>query len=280
MESDLRALILGALLPGTASVVCLVIAGRTSQGWLRAVLGLVLFAVVLAAFLALKLGTLPPDDAWQLLPWLAVAASLINFIPANKKILKIFYILILALLGYLLVPQFERLAEERTYWLGAMMLGLFVSLATSLLIAHKLIGPALPFYWLLITVAALLLTLSASLLKFTQLGGMLVAVVAGCLIAAWLFPQRSVAQTIAPGWAVLFPGLVLEARLYTFSEVPLTSFLLVLIAPLMIWLTALPGVRKMKPIWRTTIGTICVLVPLAIGLSFAGQVALRDVEEW
>jgi hypothetical protein len=276
----LQPLVLGGLLPGAASVLCLCLAGRTDRNWLRAVLGLVLFAVILAGFLALKLGSLPPDDAWELLPWFAVAASLINFLPRNIIIFKIFYILILSCLGSLLVPNFERLADERIYWLGAMIMALFISLTSALLSAQKVTGPALPFYWLLISVGATLLTLSASLLKFTQLGGMLVALVAGCLIAAWLYPQRGVAQTIAPGWAVLFPGLVLEARLYTFSEVPLISFLLVLVAPLMIWLTALPGVRKMKPIWRTTIGAICVLTPLAIGLSFAGQVALRDVEEW
>jgi MFS family permease len=280
MVIELQPLVLGGLMPGAAGVLCLCLAGRTDRGWLRAMLGLMLFADILAGFLALRLGSLPPDDTWQLLPWFAVIASLINFLPRNINIFKIFSVLILSCLGFLLVPNFERLADERIYWLGAMIIALFISLTSSLLSAQKLTGPALPFYWLLISVGATLLTLSASLLKFTQLGGMLVAVVAGCLIAAWLYPQRGVAQTIAPGWAVLFPGLVLEARLYTFSEVPLTSFLLVLMAPLMIWLTALPGVRKMKPIWRTTIGTLGVLAPLAIGLSLAGQVALRDVEEW
>jgi hypothetical protein len=280
MEFELPALIYGGLIPGLVSTIGLCLAGLSSSRWARPLAGIFIFASVLAGYFVLKLGTFPPAERWELLPWLALAACLISFFELQVWLVAILYAALAVAAGIVLVPKFERLADERFYWLMVFPAVLGVTIESSVLQARKLIGPALPYYWLLITAAGTALVLFANLLKFTHMGGMLVAIMMGCLIAACFFPARALASALASGWSLFFSGLVLEARLATFSEVPLVSYVLVLVAPLMIWLTAIPGVRKMKPVWRTTIGTICVLAPLAIGLFWAGQVSLHDVEEW
>ena len=280
MEFELRAVVFGLVLPGLVSLVALTLAARFSRGWVRALTGVALFLGIVLSAVGLGLGPLRPLEAWQWIPWLALFVSLGNSARTHIAILEIFYVLISLLASRLLVPDIERLAEERWLWLFTMPVVILTSISSAVMQTRKLDGPSLPFFWLLITLAGAVLTGLASLNTFAHLGGMLMAVVAGCLVAAWIFPTRSLTSIIAPGWATFFSGLVMEAKLASFSEVSLASYMLILIAPFMIWLTAIPGVRKMKPIWRTTIGTLCVLAPLAIGLALAGQVALRDVEEW
>ena len=78
---------------------------------------------------------------------------------------------------------------------------------------------------------------------------------------------------------MIYPGLLIEAKLYTFSDVPFVSYLLLLCAPLTIWLTAIPVVRKMNSGWRFALGMLLLMTPIAVGLYWAGQVAIDDMTD-
>ncbi len=132
---------------------------------------------------------------------------------------------------------------------------------------------------MLASFASALLVFCASIVTFAQLGGILAGVVAGCWVASWFFPLDRLLRRIAPGWAVVYPGLLIEAKLYTFSEVPFVSYLLLLSAPLTIWLTAIPVVQKMKSGWRFALGLLLLMTPIAVGLYWAGQVAIDDMTD-
>jgi hypothetical protein len=280
MGFELQALVFGLLVPGAVSLACCWAAARRPAAPARGLAGSLIFLAVAACAFAMSLISFPPREAWQWLPWLALAMTLPSLLTGHLAILEIFYAIIAIAAAWLLVPDVERLAPQRPYWLAALPALVLASTTSAVWQARTLDGPALAFYWVLISSAAPLLVFLASLGTFAHLAGMLTASAAGAFIAGLLRRGRPINAVLAPGWASLCAGLVLEARLASFSEVPLASYLLVLLSPFMIWLTALPGLRKMKPVWRTTIGTLCVLAPLAIGLALAGQVALRDVEEW
>ncbi len=220
-----------------------------------------------------------PTENWQWLAWLGILACLIPVVTGNKWILGIFYSLFVLLAAWLLVPHFERLADQRWYWLTAVPLVLLISIGSSILLGQRLDGPALPCYWLLASLASALLVFCASILTFAQLGGIFAGVIAGCCVASRLFPTRSLTSAIAPGWAVVYPGLLIEAKLYTFSEVPFLSYLFLLCAPFTIWLTAIPAVRKMKSGWRIALGFLLLMTPIAVGLYWAGQVAIEDMTD-
>ena len=236
-------------------------------------------AVPLWCILLFQAGSLKPQENWEWLPWLGVLACRINATSSNKWILGILYILFALLATWLLVPEFERLAPERPYWLIAVPLMLLVSLGSSTGLSHRLAGPALPFVLLLATFAAALLAFAAAIAKFAELGLIVTGMLAGCCVASFCFPSRPLTSAIAPGWSVLYPGFLIEAKLYSYSEVPLASYILLLCAPLTIWLTAIPPLRKMKPVWRTVLTLVLLLAPIAVGLYWAGQVAIEDVTD-
>ncbi|HEV8058329.1 MAG TPA: hypothetical protein VGP68_00530 [Gemmataceae bacterium] len=280
MNFEGKAILFGFLLPGLVSFLGLASASRLGSNRSRSGLGALAFGLIPLWYFSLGLGTsLWPAENWQWLAWLGIVACLIHVVTGNKWILGIFYSLFVVLAAWLLVPHFERLADERWYWLIAVSLVLLISLGSCMLLAQRLGGPALPCYWLLASLAAVLLVFCASILTFAQLGGIFAGVIAGCCVASWLFPTRSLTSAIAPGWAVVYPALLIEAKLYTFSEVPFLSYLLLVCAPLTIWLTALPGVRKMKSGWRFVLGFLLLMTPITVGLYWGGQVAIDDMTE-
>ena len=275
----IHALGVGFILPGLISFFCLALATRSKRRRPRAMLGALVIGAIPFWGYWLNLGPLWPEENWQWLVWLALLSCLINTIAGSKWILWISYTLFVILAAWRLVPDFERLTDQRWYWLVVFPIVLLISLDSTILLSHRLVGPSLPFCFLLATFAAAMLIFCASLGKSAQLTGILAGVMAGCFVASFCFPTRSLLSTLAPGWAVLYPGLLIEGRLYSFSEVPLASYILLLCAPLMIWLTAIPPLRKMKPVWRTALSLLLVLAPLAVGLYWAGQVAIEDVTD-
>jgi hypothetical protein len=276
----LKDLGLGFLLPGLICFDCLAGGARSGRPRLLPFLG-ILAMVPLAFFGAcLELNTFAPTESWQRLPWLAAAACLLRALSPNNTINGILNTLFALGAAWLLVPDFQRLEAERPYWLGASALLLLLMLWSAGSWSTKLRGPGLPLLLFLATLAASLLAFFVSFAKLAQLGGIAAGCMAGCWLAAFFYRDQPLTSAIAPGWAVFFTGVVLGARLNTESEVPLASFALVVATPLTIWLTFLPGVRTMKPIWRLALGIALAAVPAALGLFLAGQVALANMEEW
>ena len=269
----------GFVLPGLISLICLAIATRSHRRRPRALLGALVIGAIPFWGYWLEFGPLWPAENWQWLVWLALLSCLINAIAGSQWILWISYIFFVVLAAWLLVPDNERHADDRWYWLVVVPIVLIVSLDSTILLSHRFVGPVLPFYYLLATLAVATLIFSANLAKMAQLTGILAGVMAGCWLASFCFPTRSLFSALAPGWAVLYPGLLIEAWLYGYSDVPLFSYILLLFAPLTIWLTALPLVRKMKSTWRTALGLLLLLGAIAVGLYWAGQAAIEDVPD-
>src|SRR4051794_36238571 len=117
----------GFFVPGLAAFLCLVGAARWDRRRPRDVLGAVVYLAVPAWCWFLQLGPWRPAESWQWLPWLGILACVINAAATHKWILWIFYSLFVLLAAWLLVPDIERLAAERTFWLVAVPLTLLVS---------------------------------------------------------------------------------------------------------------------------------------------------------
>jgi hypothetical protein len=269
----------GFLLPGLFSFACLALAARSDVRRRRDLLGALVFLPLPLWCFCLDVCPWRPAENWHWLPWLAITACLIHALPRTKWILWIFYTLFSVAAAWALVPDVERLAPERWIWLSAFPLVLLASFDSTIMLSRRLVGPAFPFYLLLCTGAAALLAFCASIASMAQAAGVLAGVVVGCCLASWRFPAKSLTSAIVPGWVVLYAGITIDARLYTWSEVPLVSFILVLLAPLMIWLTVLPPVRKMNAGRRTMLTGLLVMIPLAVGLYLAGQLAVEEVTE-
>jgi hypothetical protein len=90
--------------------------------------------------------------------------------------------------------------------------------------------------------------------------------------------QQADAGTAAPAVAVLLPGLLLTGQNTTFSEVPLTSFLLVALAPLALLPTLLPPFRRWEGIGLRILQLTLILAPLVVAVVLAMQAESLEFE--
>jgi hypothetical protein len=85
---------------------------------------------------------------------------------------------------------------------------------------------------------------------------------------------------IAPGIAVLLPGLLLGTQKETVSDVPLASFIVAALAPIAMGLTLLPPFSRISSNrWRAILISLIALIPVAIALALAMRAETLDFGE-
>jgi hypothetical protein len=105
--------------------------------------------------------------------------------------------------------------------------------------------------------------------SLAQTTAVLAAVLAGCAVAGWLWPQVPVVGAV-PALAVLLPGLMFAMYFRVSSDVfPAAAYLLVLAAPLLLAATVLPPLGRLSPGRRALVRTAAVLAPLAAAVALA-----------
>jgi len=139
----------------------------------------------------------------QWLGWAGLVLGLLGALVARFPRLRPLAALLLAgaaprvLLGFMLEHHWE--GVERVAWPVGLGLGLFVALVGSETLAARRPGPALPFFWMLVTsltAGALVLSHSASL-------GQLAGAVAAGLGPLWVIALRERRLGLAPGGALV-----------------------------------------------------------------------------
>jgi hypothetical protein len=207
-------------------------------------------------------------DEWSWLPWLAVLAGLAVLLPLKGGWLRrgVTALAVLAMGGttaWLLVPDFESLRPVRSYYLGggsAAVLLLWVVLDP---LAEWQPGGRVPLLLACVAVAAAVVILLSGILKLATLAGPLAGALTGCAVVGLLSPDRGCLRGMLPGFAVLLVGLLLQGYLTRGAEdVPAISFLLVPVAPLLLWV----GGRGR---WGGWLQAAAVLLPLAAAVILA-----------
>jgi hypothetical protein len=122
------------------------------------------------------------------------------------------------------------------------------------------------------TAAAMVHTSAA----IAQLAGALAATLGTCTAVAFLQPRFSLARGAAPVTAVLLGGLLLCGHFFT--DMPLTSTLLLALAPHLAWLGMLPAVAARGRAWTAaaTLAGPLVAGALAAGIAFASAPSYGD----
>jgi hypothetical protein len=223
----------------------------------------------LAGYAVQEWAPLKPVDPWHWLPYLALLAGAVGLVELAAAVpwavrwgLRV---LVAAAAAWLLVPSWPDLEAVRPHWLatvGGSVLCLWAVLDP---LARRQPGASFPLLLLLVAMAGgAALELSGNG-KLAQLAGVLAATLGGCAVVSWWYPQRSPVQGMVPGVAVLLPGLLLDGYLYAF-DVPLTSFLLLVTAPLALGVSVLPPFRALKERGRLLVQTVAVLVPVGLAV--------------
>jgi hypothetical protein len=173
------------------------------------------------------------------------------------------------------------LAEHR--WTGVQttewIVGLTVAAAAMTVALDRLLGrqpgPAASIGLVLVVA----LTASVLLLSGTKIYAQLAAAAAAALAPGALLATagRSApfSRTIAPSFVLLVGGLLLAGHLYA-SLTP-ENALLLLIAPLGLWLAELPAVRRWPRWQRGLLGLAAVALPAAVAAGLAARQFLEDM---
>jgi hypothetical protein len=232
----------------------------------------------LAAYAAYGWAPLKPDpnSAWHWLAYAPLVAGLL--IPAGRWLGPA----ALALLGaWFLVPtwdDFDRESALLRVASSALLLAAVLSF-----VAERFAGGLLSILWLVVFVGASVVVMLSGFALLAQLAAVVPALLGVCAIASWIAPSARLLRDVAPGVSILLAGILWSARFVSFSEVPLASYLLVLLAPLASLLMLLPPCRRLGPRQQHALHILGVLVPLAVAVAlgwFATASDAGDDEGW
>lgn len=281
----LRAFVGGLVLPAAIAFACFTLMSRSRRLSAES-------STLLGAALALGLGFLcaawatdvipfKPEDPFHWLPYISLLAAALGFFALSSRApgltLCVLMLIPAGLAAYLMVPDWPRIAEQRqTYQLlFPLCILAWCGLAP---IARQSRGMFLPLLLCVAAACAAALMELCGLASFAQLGGAVVAILIGTAVAAWRLPDRNLVYGLVPGLACLVPGLVISGKITTHSEeIPTASFVLVLIAPLCLWLSWIPMLRKMPAPWLRVLEAALVILPAGLAVLLA---ALAETEEW
>ncbi len=229
----------------------------------------------------------PALPRWHWLLWLGGAALAFGVLIRLPQIpLVIRWLAIAAAAGFmawLLVPV-ELLPEDghkNTTWTIALFA--LVVFAEWVLIEHlcqHVPGGSIPLGLTLTFLAGAAVLLHAGTMRFTDVATFLAASLLGIATAA---RQQADAGGMAPGVAVLLPGLLLSGQttMVSDSEVPvppLTSFLLVALAPLALLPTLLPPFRRWQGVRLGILQLFLLLAPSIVAVVLAMQAVTLTFE--
>jgi hypothetical protein len=267
----------GLLLPAAVAVVALVLAIRLGGGESLAVgIGLASGFAALAATKQIERDFLWPAEAWDWLPalgllgciWVAVAqlpnkfAHLIDW--TGRAV-------VAGLAAWLLVRAQSKREDEPlvAHWYAALGFAIIILWCVLDWAAWCRPGRVMPLLLALVGLAAAVLAELAGLSTVAQLAGVAAGALIGWAVVALLRPSVAVCRAGVPVVAILLPASLFVAYFNSFSDVPTTSYLLLLAAPLALGLAALLPLWA-APSWRrATVEAGAALLPLGVALALA-----------
>jgi hypothetical protein len=264
----LPALIYGVLLPAVAAAVLLL------PAWLRrgtddearafgALAAAVGFAVGHAG---LNYSSVHLDQPWHW-SWLALAAAAVGGSPLPGWLRAVLWPGVAALAAWWLVPPTLFDDAEWKPWrvhCYAAVAGSVLVLGALAPLVRRRPGPLVPLLLAVTAMGAAVVLAQSGNAKLAQLAGVLTATLGAVMVLAALVPDRPIAAGAMPVVAVLLPGLMATGRFYSFSDVPLTSYILAAAAPLGLAVPELPGLRTLPPRGRAALRALAVLALTAI----------------
>jgi hypothetical protein len=212
----------------------------------------------------------PGVPRWPWLLWLGLAALAVGVLIRLPQVpILIRWLAMAAAAGFaawLLVPPDllpEDLRDKAAWPVAAFAAVVFVEWALLEHLCERSPGGGIPLGLALTFFAAATVLIYAHTARLTDVATFLGASLFGIAVAA---RQQADAGAVAPGVAVLLPGLLLAGQYTTFSEVPLTSFLLVALAPLALLPTLLPPFRRWEGIRLRVLQITLILAPLVVAV--------------
>jgi hypothetical protein len=217
-----------------------------------------------------------PDASWKWLPYVAIMAAiaelLVTLMPLPALVRWTVRLGLVSLAAWLLVPTLQETAPHLWFWrtvVGGAMVITWCSLAVS---APRLQGAFLLVLLTVIVLAAAGVLEFAGFLRLVLVAGSLAAALIGIGFAGWWRSASGVGSGVAPGIALLLPGLMCNGYFHRgYPDFPMASVVLVTLAPIVLALTGLAVHWLPSRIGRTVLLLAATLAPTGIALFLAAQ---------
>ncbi len=231
-----------------------------------------LFATIPGRFAAII-----PAQHWHFLPYLAVAGAVLGPLQLARGVTGwqrwLLHATLALFAGWLLVPDWKSLAAIRLWCVSASFAVVFVLSVGLGALAARMPGRLLPLFLSLVSfVAAAVFGLTGTM-TFAQLAGAVGAAMLGCTLVSSSDRSGAIVRGAAMPFAVLLGGLMIVGLLHSYPSDPRASFVLVLLAPMSLWLCEIPPMCRMRRKWRLAARIVIAGLPLAaaVGLAVAAQ---------
>jgi hypothetical protein len=267
----------GVVLPAAVAAIIVALFRGAIGSLPRTAGALALAAGFCTGFFTLGLGNAKPTYYWDWLPAASVvlvATSAVDLLPRLRWLVRPLEIVAVSLAAaWFLIPNFPSLQATRNNWVVglASAIGiLWIGVGT---LARRETGPRLPLAFMAVALSAGALLMLSDSARFTQMVGVLAGVLAGTAALAWFRPKPQPFTGMAAGFAVVLAALLIDGYLSTYSDIPLACFVMVLAAPLLLWLRQFRPVAKLAGLKRILVAELPMLLVLAAALAVAWRAA-------
>ena len=227
------------------------------------------------AFLFFTWAPLRPNEHWHWLPYLAVIAMIVGPASIATGVRRFeryaLYLVVAAIAAFCLVPDWKSLETTR-HW-HRLIVGFGIALPCILLeeLAKRRHGSLLPLSLFATCLAGSVVLVLSGSLKFAQLAGAVSFSLLGCSLVSLRSTKDAAFRGLMLAYTVLLGGLMYIARIHSFSQVPVASYILVLVAPIALWLAVVGPAARLPRRWQVVAQVAVVLIPLAIGVGLAAM---------
>jgi len=221
----------------------------------------------------LSLSPWMPEAHWQWLPYAVLLAAVVGPIvtaPRGSWPVRIGSCAIVAIAAaWFLVPAWEKLEPSRLVYLIGWVV--YVTSLTALLspLTSRFPGPLLPVVLAATLLAGGMVLFLADILRFAWIGVAGAGAMAGIATVAAFDKRTDAIAGVTLPFAVLLAGALLVGRLNSFSDVPWVSYLLVPLAPLLLWVGTRGRLSTLTGARRAVVCAVLPGLPLAIALLLA-----------
>jgi hypothetical protein len=160
------------------------------------------------------------------------------------------------------------LPEEAARWLGVLGVGLLGAWAILTLRLHVVPTRSVPLALAIVCGGAAATVMYSGSATDGQLGLPLAGALVGATVVSFLLPPPGDTAPVSIGLVCLF-ALLVSGRFL--SSLSMTHAIILFVAPLLCWLTALPYVRRLKPWVGFAACILAVAIPVAIVVHQAEQ---------
>ena len=238
--------------------------------------GALAFAIgFLAGFAFLESHELIPSTYWHWLPWLAVVAAIVGPVglaagirPAERLALTMVLSLTAA---WFLVPTWTSLQPSRSIYIAVFAGTLFLLSFLLDPLARRVPRAVLCGTLALSSLNGGVLVAAFVSIRFGLLGITAAAALSGAVVAAILSREEAVVRGLLPAHVVVLGGVMLAAEVNV--GLPSAALVLILTAPLALWLCELGPLARLHGKWRIVVRFGVTIIPLAVawGLSLSAQ---------